>query len=119
MPRGQLLFVVPQKVTKKGTKGGQAQRTSRKCLSPLEPPSQHRILCGGEYESPCHFVTSPFRQGDKETKFFCVWGVIGKTHGLPRAPSSRELSAKLTEGVAERSEAEGDKKPALALTPVL
>ena len=48
---------------------------------------------------------------DKETKFFCVWGVIGKTHGLPRAPSSRELSAKLTEGAAERSEADEDKKP--------
>jgi hypothetical protein len=45
---------------------------------------------------------------------FCVWGVIGKTHGLPRAPSSRELSAKLTEGAAERSEADEDKKPAAA-----
>jgi hypothetical protein len=49
-------------------------------------------------------------KGGKETKFFCVWGVIGKTHGLPRAPSSRELSAKLTEGAAERSEADEDKK---------
>jgi hypothetical protein len=50
-------------------------------------------------------------KGGKETKFFCVWGVIGKTHGLPRAPSSRELSAKLTEGAAERSAADEDKKP--------
>ena len=25
--------------------------------------SHHRNFCGGEYESPCHFVTSPFRQG--------------------------------------------------------
>jgi hypothetical protein len=58
-------------------------------------------------------------KGGKETKFFCVWGVIGKTHGLPRAPSSRELSAKLTEGAAERSEADEDKKPAAAPAPVL
>ena len=51
MPRGQLLFVVPQKVTKKGTKGGDTMHLSADVSPPLESPSQHRIFCGGRSPS--------------------------------------------------------------------
>ena len=77
MPRRQLLFVVPQKVTKKGTKGGGHSHLRASGRAPLESPSQHHILCGGKYESPCHFVTSPFRQGGQGDEIFlrlgCFW----------------------------------------------
>jgi hypothetical protein len=51
MPRRQLLFVVPQKVTKKGTKGGDTMHLSADVSPPLESPSQHRIFCGGRSPS--------------------------------------------------------------------
>ena len=44
---------------------------ARKWPRPLKPPSHHYTFCGGEYESPCHFVTSPFRQGGREA----VWEI--------------------------------------------
>ena len=39
-------FCCSTKSNQKGNQGGQAQRTSRKCLSPLEPPSHHHAFCG-------------------------------------------------------------------------
>ena len=53
--------------------GGSAERSEAKGgLS-----SQHRIFCDGEYESPCHFVTSPFRQGGRGRTGNPGWRMLG------------------------------------------
>ena len=44
---GQLLFVVPQKVTKKGTKEDRHNALRASACPPWNPPSHHHIFCGG------------------------------------------------------------------------